>query len=250
MRLEGLKVIITGGASGLGAATVRTLARHSCRVAIWDQNEALGRELAAECNGVFFKTDVTDIDSVQASLAATVAEFKRVDVLLNSAGVFVAEPVIGVPFENTAASLDLCMRVNLMGTVNVAVTVARQMVTQDEVDGERGVIINMSSILAELGKGVTGAYSTSKGAVKGMTLPLARELGAYKVRVNSIAPTVIATPMTAGFPKEAIDAFTLESPIGRLGTPQDLADMVTFIISHPFMTGNCLPLDAGGVLFT
>jgi NAD(P)-dependent dehydrogenase (short-subunit alcohol dehydrogenase family) len=245
MRLEGLKAIVTGGASGLGAATVQMFARYSCRVAIWDQNEALGRELAAQCNGLFFKTDVTDIASVQSSLAATVAEFKRVDVLLNSAGVFVLEPIIGLPFEKTAATLDVCMKVNLMGTVNAAVSVARQMVTQDEVDGERGVIINMSSILAEQGMGVSAAYSASKGAVRGMTLPLARELGGYKIRVNSIAPTLMKTPMTSGLPQELIDLCAQFSSVGRVGIPEDLAEMVKFIVSHPFMTGNHLPLDGG-----
>jgi NAD(P)-dependent dehydrogenase (short-subunit alcohol dehydrogenase family) len=112
--------------------------------------------------GVNLQLNAMESSSVQASLAETVAEFKRVDVLLNSTGVFVGEPVIGVPFESTAASLDLSMRGNLMGTVNVAVSVARQMVTQDEVDGERGVIINLSSITAELGLAVTGAYSAAK----------------------------------------------------------------------------------------
>lgn len=248
MKLEGLKAIVTGGASGIGAATAKLLSQRSGRVAIWDLNEEAGRQVADEIGGIYLKTDVSDLASVQQSLASTLTEFNRVDFLFNSAGIFNIHPIIGESFEDLARGLESNMKVNVTGTYNVTVAVAQHMVSQDLVEDERGVIINVSSIAAEQGNNFTAAYSASKGAIAGLTMPLARELGSYKIRVNSIMPYIVQTPMLANIPQKDIEFLESQSTVGRLSTAEDIALLVTQILEHPYISATNLTLYAGGVI--
>ena len=232
----------------MGSATVRRLLRQFCKVGIWDINQTLGSAMATELgpNAHFVQCDVSSPQSVNTALNSTLQAFSRVDVLVNCAGIIEFIPTYSKetgmhPLE----AFDKMMKVNLYGTFNTCRLIARHMVKQQPREGERGVIINTSSISGTEGAKGQTAYSATKGAIIGMTLPMARDLGAFGIRVATIAPGLFLTPMSAPAPKEALDSFAGASSLGRGGDPDEFAHTVQFIIENTYVTGSVFRIDGG-----
>ncbi|WP_375201917.1 3-hydroxyacyl-CoA dehydrogenase [Hyphococcus sp.] len=245
MKFSGTSAIITGGASGLGAATAEALAKEGVKVALWDLNEEKGEALAKELGGIFCKTNVADEASVQDSLAKAVAAHGTPWILVNCAGIGTAEKTLG---KNGVHNLDHYKRVieiNLIGTFNCIRLVAAEMEKNDpQADGERGVIINTASVAAFDGQIGQAAYSASKGGVVGMTLPIARDLMNIGIRVNTIAPGIFWTPMMAGMDQKVQDALAAMVPFPkRLGKPEEYASLAVEICRNTMMNGETIRLD-------
>ena len=250
MNLEGASAIVTGGASGIGEASARQLAGVGARVVIADLNEDKGQEVASELGGLFVKCDVSSIEDAQASVAAA-SEMGPLRALVNSAGIGWASRTIdrnNVPME--LDKFELVLRVNLLGSFNMLSQSAAVMAQTDPVDadGSRGAIVNMASAAAFDGQIGQCAYSASKGGVVGMTLPIARDLAAVGVRINTVAPGLIDTPIYGE--GEASDAF--KENLGRsvlfpkrLGSGEELAFMVMECITNPYMNGETIRVDGG-----
>mmetsp|Transcript_33971 Transcript_33971/g.59195 ORF Transcript_33971/g.59195 Transcript_33971/m.59195 type:complete len:260 (+) Transcript_33971:74-853(+) len=245
MRLDGLKVLVTGGSRGLGAATAELFAKSSCKVAIWDADKDEGIQNATSLGATFYQTDVGCTDSVRASWAQLVSDFTRVDVVVNCAGIALVTPVLGVPVEEIMKAFDNVMKVNLYGTYLVSALAGQQMATQTEVDGERGCIVNVSSISAEFGDFISSAYSSSKGAISGMTLPLARDFATHKIRINAIAPGFFETRMTGDFPPPLKAFIKSQSTTLSYGQPEDFAHLVKSIVENRYISGTIIPIDSG-----
>jgi NAD(P)-dependent dehydrogenase (short-subunit alcohol dehydrogenase family) len=237
---------VTGGASGLGEATARMIVEAGGNVLIADVNEPAGARVAAALGhrARFSRVDVTDEASVRQALAAA-AEMGALRGVINAAGVVLAEKVIG---KNGIHPLDAFQRVidiNLVGTFNVIRQAAAMMSTNEPSDeGERGVIISTASVAAFDGQIGQAAYSASKGGVVGMTLPLARELARYGIRVMAIAPGIFDTPMIAGLPAAARESLGQQVPFpSRLGKPPEYAALVRHIFENPMLNGEVIRLD-------
>ena len=250
MKIPNAVTVITGGASGLGESAVRLFKSLGSKVAIWDTDAARGEKLAKELGPevIFGKTDVVSEDSVKSSLSETLKAFGKVNILVNSAGIF---RTISIKPESTTTLADFenIIRVNLIGTFNVCRLVAKEMCTQPEIENERGVIINLSSTSYDQGQWRMLGYATSKGGISGMTLPMARDLANYKIRVNAIAPGFFSTPMVQSAPQDLLDDFvklTLPGILGkRLGEPSEFAHAVQFLVENAYMNGTILRLDSG-----
>lgn len=249
MRIEGGSAIVTGGASGLGAATVRLLAQRGMKVVAVDLNEALGNAIAAQTSGRFCKADVADEAQVQAAvdIATGLAPLR---VLVNCAGLGNAARTVdknGVPFD--LKSFEFVIRVNLIGTFNcLRLAAAAMSRTEPLAEGERGCIINTASVAAFDGQIGQAAYSASKGGVVGMTLPIARDLAAIGVRVNTIAPGLIDTPIYGeGEASEAFKANLGRSVLfpRRLGTAEEFASLALELITNSYMNGETIRIDGG-----
>jgi len=247
MEIGNLVAVVTGGASGLGEATVRRLVAQGGKAAIFDLAEEAGNKLAAELGQgvIFVKTNVVDGESVQNAVDRVVEAFGGIHVVVNCAGIAVAERVLGkkgpMPLEN----FNRVIQVNLVGTFNV-IRLAAEKIAQNEPnqDGERGVIVNTASVAAYEGQIGQAAYSASKGGVAGMTLPIAREFAALGIRVVTIAPGIFETPMFAGLPEKAREALASMVPFpSRLGRPQEYALLVEQIIRNPMLNGTTIRLD-------
>ena len=249
MELNGKVAIVTGGASGLGRATVEAYVAQGVRVAIFDLNEASANELIAQLGAdkvAFWSVDVADQDSVRNAVAAVVETFGAVHICNNYAGIGSACKTYG---KNGVFPLDEYMKViniNLVGTFNVSRYVAEQMANNDPVndDGGRGVIINTSSVAAYEGQIGQLAYSASKGSVVGMTLPMARDLASYGIRVNTIVPGLIHTPLFESLPEKAyrsLEASVCYPP--RLGRPAEIAHLSVCIAQNDYLNGECIRLD-------
>jgi NAD(P)-dependent dehydrogenase (short-subunit alcohol dehydrogenase family) len=245
MKLSGTSAIVTGGASGLGAATAEALAAAGVKVALWDLNEEKGEALAKELGGVFCKTNVSDEDSVKAALAKSMAVNGSPSILVNCAGIGVAEKTIGKNGVHNLANYRRVIEINLIGTFNCIRLVAAEMEKNDpQADGERGVIINTASVAAFDGQIGQAAYSASKGGVVGMTLPIARDLMNVGVRVNTIAPGIFWTPMMAGMDQKVQDALAAMVPFPkRLGKPEEYASLALEICRNTMMNGETIRLD-------
>jgi NAD(P)-dependent dehydrogenase (short-subunit alcohol dehydrogenase family) len=237
---------VTGGASGLGEATARMLAEAGAGVVIADVNESAGRRVAAELGGrtSFALVDVTDEGSIQNGLAAA-ANLGTLRGVVNAAGVVLAEKVLG---RNGPHTLDAFMRVihiNLGGTFNVIRLAAAVMsATPPTESGERGVIINTASVAAFDGQIGQAAYSASKGGIVGLTLPIARELARYGIRVMTIAPGIFDTPLMSSLPQAARDSLAQQVPFPpRLGKPPEYAALVKHIIENEMLNGEVIRLD-------
>ena len=207
MDVNGLAAIVTGGASGLGKATARMLAGASARVAVLDLNAEAGEAAAQEIGGVFVATDVTDDASVAAALDKAESAHGTARLLVNCAGIAPAVKTVGK--ENAPHPLDTfrkTIEVNLIGTFNVISKFAARLAALDEIDGERGVIVNTASVAAYEGQIGQAAYAASKGGVVGLTLPVARDLAQHKIRVVTIAPGLFLTPMMEAFPENVQQA--------------------------------------------
>lgn len=247
MKLDSVVALVTGGASGLGEATVRAIVAGGGKTAILDLNQEKGSQLAMELkdNAIFALTDVTDENSVQAAIDRTVAQFGKVNVVVNCAGIAPAAKVLGrkgpMPLEN----FETAIKINLTGSFNVLrLAVAGMVNNEPNEEGERGVIINTASIAAFEGQIGQAAYSASKGGIVGMTLPIARELAEHGIRVVTIAPGLFETPLFAGLPEKAKEALATMTPFPpRLGKSVEYAQLAMHIINNPMLNGCTLRLD-------
>ncbi|GIW42324.1 MAG: 3-hydroxyacyl-CoA dehydrogenase [Candidatus Binatia bacterium] len=244
MRLENSVAVVTGGASGLGEATVRLLVRRGAKVAILDRQEPGFLEALGEL-GLFFRTDVTEEAGVREALARTAERFGPLRVLVNCAGVGAAMRTVT---KEGPMPLDLfrkVVEVNLVGTFNVLRLAAAEMAkNQPEEDGERGVIVNTASIAAFDGQIGQVAYAASKAGVVGLTLPVARDLASLGIRCVTVAPGTFDTPMLALLPREARDHLAAQIPFPRrLGRPEEFASLVCHIVENPMLNGETIRLD-------
>ncbi|MBF7084500.1 3-hydroxyacyl-CoA dehydrogenase [Desulfallas sp. Bu1-1] len=247
MEMKNCVALVTGGASGLGEATVRRIVDRDGQAVILDLVEEKGRQLAAELGEsvIFVKTDVTDEASVRAAVDKAVETYGGIHVVVNCAGIGIAQKVVGKKGVHDLASFTKVIQVNLTGTFNVIRLAAEKMIANNpNREGERGVIINTASVAAFEGQIGQVAYSASKGGVVSMTLPIARELAAYGIRVMTIAPGLIDTPMFDSLPaavKKSLGAMVPFPP--RLGYPEEYALLVQSIIENPMLNGSTIRLD-------
>lgn len=245
MRIEGRAAIVTGGASGLGAATTDMLAASGARIAIFDLNEDLGAAKAAETGGSFHKVNVTDESEVEAAIAAAEGMHGKASILVNCAGIGPPGKVINR--DGSAIALHDFTRiinVNLLGSFNVLSKFAAALHQADTDEEERGVIVNTASVAAFDGQIGQAAYAASKGGIVGMTLPISREFARHRIRVVTIAPGLFLTPLLASLPREAQESLGAQVPFpSRLGAPSEYAAMVQAIVSNPMLNGECIRLD-------
>ena len=248
MEINGCIAIVTGGASGLGEACVRQLVNDGAKVSIFDLAPDNGHKLADELgDGVIFcKTDVADRSSVAAAVSKTIETFAAIHIVINCAGVGIPEKVLGKEGPMSMDLFNRTLQINLCGTMNVISLAAEKMVTNSpNADGEKGVVINTSSIAAFEGQIGQAAYSASKAGIVGMTLPIAREFADYGVRVMTIAPGLFDTPMMAGLPEKVKEALNLMIPFPkRLGKPTEFALLAKHIIENPILNGEIIRLDS------
>ena len=248
MELQNKVAVITGGASGLGEATVRRFVAQGAKVAIFDMNAERGNAIVAELGDavIYQNVNVTDEASVKAGIDATVQAFGGIHICSNYAGVADAAKTLS---KKGAFPLDLFNKVisiNLVGSFNVLRLVAEVMASQEPVneDGSRGVIINTASVAAYEGQMGQAAYSASKGGIVGMTLPIARDLAAYGIRVNTIAPGLIHTPMCDSLPEETVQALAANVPYPqRLGKPDEIAKLAQSIVENDYLNGETIRCD-------
>jgi len=258
MELNGISAIVSGGASGLGEATARTLARAGAHVVVADLNSDRGKEVAADIDGHFARTDVTDEESVLEAVAAAANAGRPLRVAVSCAGIGWAERTVnrqGAP--HGRASFEKVIAVNLTGTFNLLRLAAAAMAETEaaDSDGQRGVIINTSSVAGIEGQTGQLAYSASKGGIIGMTVPAARDLSVIGVRVNTICPGVIHTPIYKSIAGEGRDAeeflARLAAPVvfpKRLGRPAEFGHLVRVLIENDYMNAEVIRFD-GGIRF-
>ncbi len=250
VNLEGSSSIITGGASGIGEGCARQLAAAGSRVVIADLNEERGKSVASELGGLFVKCDVSSVEDARTAVGAA-SEMGPLRALVNSAGVGWAARTIdrnNVPME--LDTFEFVVKVNLIGSFNMLSQAAAAMAQTDplDADGSRGAIVNMASAAAFDGQIGQAAYSASKGGVVGMTLPIARDLSAVGIRVNTIAPGLIDTPIYGeGEQSEEFKAHLGRSVLfpKRLGSSEELAFMVVECLTNPYMNGETIRVDGG-----
>ncbi|MCY1127522.1 3-hydroxyacyl-CoA dehydrogenase [Frigidibacter sp. RF13] len=247
MQISGSVILITGGASGLGAATARALAAAGARVVIADLNEEAGRAMVAELgpDARFVRTDVTSEADGKAAVALAEDAFGGLSGLVNCAGWAPGEKVLGREGPHRLESFARAITINLIGTFNMARLAAEAIARRPPgPDGERGVIVNTASIAAFDGQIGQAAYAASKGGVASLTLPMARELARQGIRVMTIAPGIFSTPMMAGLPEEVQTSLGQSVPFpARLGDPQEYAALVRHIFENRMLNGEVIRLD-------
>ena len=246
MQIQNQVFLVTGGGSGLGAATARMLVRAGGKVVVADvsaSGDDVARELGA--NARFAKTDVTDEASTQAAIDLCVSAFGAIHGAVNCAGIAPGERVVGKNGPHSLASFERAIRVNLVGTFNVIRLAATKMSAQPAfASGERGVIVNTSSVASMDGQVGQAAYAASKAGVNGMTLPIARELARFGIRVMTIAPGIFDTPMLAGMSDEIRASLGAQIPFpSRLGKPEEYAALVRHVIENEVLNGEVIRLD-------
>lgn len=250
MDIKGKVAVVSGGASGMGLEIVKRLVSLGAKAAIFDMNAAAGEAAVAELGDavMFADVNVTSEESVQAGVNATMATFGAIHICVNCAGIATGSKTLG---KDGPFPLDLWQKtlaVNLTGTFNVLRLCAEQMAknTPDNEDGVRGAIVNTASVAAFEGQVGQAAYSASKGGIVGMTLPIARDLSTVGIRVNTIAPGLINTPMFESLPAPVYQALS-STPLfpKRLGRAPEIAHMVTSIIENDYINGECIRMDAG-----
>ncbi len=240
MQIEGSTFLITGGGSGLGAATAQSLAREGANVVVADlKGEAEGENVR------FVETEVTDEGSVKGAIDAALGGFGGLHGVVNCAGIASAEKVLGREGPHSLESFSKVVQVNLIGTFNVIRLAAEAMAKNEPTEGrERGVIVNTASVAAFDGQIGQVAYSASKGGVAAMTLPVARELARHGIRVVAIAPGIFETPMLAGLPESARESLGKQALFPqRLGRPEEFAALVRHIIENEMLNGEVIRLD-------
>ena len=245
MNVKGQAVIVTGGASGLGGATVSALAAAGAKVAIFDLQDELGEKKAKEIGGLYVKTNVADAANTEASVKTVVEKLGAPRVAVNCAGIGRAARTISKNGPHDLGMFAQVIQVNLIGTFNV-IRLASWAMSQAEPmdDGERGVIINTASVAAFDGQIGQAAYSASKGAIVGMTLPIARDLSRNGIRVCTVAPGIFETPLLAGLPKEAQESLGKQVPFpSRLGRPAEYAQVVKAIVEIEMLNAETIRLD-------
>ncbi len=254
MKLDNtVAAVVTGGASGLGAATARALAAKGVKVAIFDLQEEKGKAVAAEIGGVFCEVNVTDDASVDAGFAQARAAHGQERILVNCAGT--GNAIKTASRSKTDGSIkhfpldafNWVIQINLVGTFRcIAKSAAGMLTLEPMADGERGAIVNTASVAAEDGQMGQAAYSASKGGVVGMTLPVARDLASENIRCNTILPGIFDTPLLAGAPQNVRDALgaTVLNP-KRLGQPEEYANLAMCMIENGYFNGEDVRLDGG-----
>ncbi|KNG95446.1 SDR family NAD(P)-dependent oxidoreductase [Pseudaestuariivita atlantica] len=243
---SGEAAIVTGGASGLGAATAVRLAEDGMRVTLFDLDAERGKAHAAAIGGGFQKVDVSDAASVAAGIRAAEEAQGIARIVVNCAGIAPAAKTVSRGASHDPEMFERTIRINLIGTFHCASQAAARMVEADPMgeDGERGVIVNTASIAAYEGQVGQTAYSASKGGVAGLTLPMARDLADKGIRVCAIAPGLFLTPMLEGLPEEVQTSLGAQVPFpSRLGKPSEFADMVAQIARNPMLNGEVIRLD-------
>lgn len=250
MKLDGITAIITGGASGLGAATARKLAAEGVKVGIFDLNEELGNATAKEIGGAFAKVNVTSEEEVDAGFATIREKLGQERILVNCAGTGNAIKTASRDRETGEIKhfpldkFEMIIQINLIGTFRCIAKSAAGMMSLDPIEGERGVIINTASVAAEDGQVGQASYSASKGGVIGMTLPIARDLAQELIRVNTILPGLFNTPLMQGVPDKVKAALAAQVPNpSRLGNPEEYASLALEMCRNGYFNGEDVRLD-------
>jgi NAD(P)-dependent dehydrogenase (short-subunit alcohol dehydrogenase family) len=248
VEMKKITAIVTGGASGLGEATVRRIVNAGGKAAIFDRNEERGRALVSEFGEQsvqFLKTDVANAEEVEVNVASVKEEFGEITAVVNCAGIATPGKVLSRSGPMVLDQFEQVIRVNLIGTFNVIrVATAAMQGNEPNEEGERGVIVNTASVAAFEGQIGQAAYSASKGGVVGMTLPIARELAAFGIRVMTIAPGLVETPLFDGLPEAARNSLASMVPFPkRLGRPDEYARLVESIFTNTMLNGEVIRLD-------
>ena len=245
MEISGKVFIVTGGASGLGEGTARMLAANGGKVVIADMQVDKGEAVAREIGGAFVKCDVSQEADGQAVVAKAVSMGKLMG-LVNCAGIAPAERTVGKDGAHPLATFSKVIQVNLIGSFNMIRLAADAMAKNEpEATGERGALISTASVAAYDGQIGQSAYSASKGGIVAMTLPIARELAQFGIRVLTIAPGLFLTPLLGGLPQEAQDSLSAAIPFPRrLGQPEEFASLALHMIDNPYLNGEVVRLDA------
>ncbi len=246
MNIQGQAAIVTGGASGLGAQTARELARRGAKVAVLDRNDEGAKAVAAEFGGIGIGCDITSTESLVAALQTARAAHGPARLVMNIAGIGTAKRLIGkdgtpMPLEDFKRVID----VNLVGTFNVIRLACAEIVKLEPLeDGERGVVVNTASVAAFDGQVGQEAYAASKGGLVSLTLPLARDLAQFGVRVVTIAPGLFLTPLMAELPQPVQDSLAASIPFPkRLGKPEEFAQLAASIVENMALNGEVIRLD-------
>ena len=246
MKIEGQTALVTGGASGLGEATARELARLGAKVAILDVNATLAEKVAADIGGIACPCDITNTDSINAALAQAAVAHGPARILMNIAGIGSAKRIVGkdgnpAPLENFVRVINI----NLIGSYNISRLFAAQCVRLPPLDGgERGVMVFTASVAAFDGQVGQQAYSASKGGLVGMTLPMARDLAQHGIRVCTVAPGLFATPLMQELPEAVQQSLAASIPFPpRLGHPEEFAQLACHIVTNGHLNGEVIRLD-------
>lgn len=245
MEIAGTTALVTGGGSGLGAATARALAAEGTRVCVLDINATAGEAVAAEIGGHFARCDVSDAASAEAALASSRAALGTPRILVNCAGVAPAARVVGRDGPMPLDAFDRIVRINLVGTFNmIRLAGAEMSVAPAGADGSRGVVISTASVAAFEGQIGQAAYAASKGGIAALTLPVAREFARFGIRVLTIAPGIFRTPLLEGLPEESEAALAASIPYpARLGEPAEFAKLVITMVENDYLNGEIVRLD-------
>ncbi|MFL6734062.1 MAG: SDR family oxidoreductase [Sphingomicrobium sp.] len=253
MKVQGIAAVVTGGASGLGEATARELARRGAKVAIFDRDPEGGERVAAELGGIFCEVDVTSDAAVEAGFQKAREAHGQERILVNCAGIVSAAKTAGRDKATGAIKtfpldqFERTISINVLGSYRCITQSAAGMMSAEPLeDGERGCIVNTSSVAAEDGQIGQAAYSASKGAILAMGLPIARDLMNEGIRVNTILPGVFKTPMVGGMPDAVQEALGAQVPFPkRLGEPSEYAELACFLIESAYMNAGAVRLDGG-----
>ena len=248
MQPASVRAVVTGGVSGLGLAVAQRLVADGGKVALFDLNDDKAADAVAalgEANARYFRTDVSGEDAVAASIEAARGFLGGLNVAINCAGILGAGRVLGRDAAMPLAQFSGTVMVNLVGSFNVAKAAAAVMQhNAPGEDGERGVIVNTASVAAYEGQIGQAAYSASKGGVVAMTLPMARELARFGIRVNTVAPGIFWTPMVDGMPEQVQQSLGASIPFpARLGQPGEFADLVAYLVANRYINGETIRLD-------
>ncbi len=244
MNISGQVAVVTGGASGLGEATARAFAAAGAKIAIADLNRERGEKVASEIGGRFYSVDVASAESAEAFFAQLAQDMGTPRVLVNCAGIGVAKRMVGRDGPVPLAEFSRVININLIGSFNMMRLAAAAMTKADSIGEERGVIISTASVAGLEGQIGQTAYSASKGGIIALTLPAARELAQFGVRVNAIAPGLFLTPLLAELPQEAQDSLAASIPNPpRLGAPQEFAALAMHMVENGYLNGELVRLD-------
>jgi NAD(P)-dependent dehydrogenase (short-subunit alcohol dehydrogenase family) len=246
MEINGKKVVVIGGASGMGRASAELLAERGADVAVLDREGSDGKVVAEEFGGSFYPVDVTDFTGTEETLQTAVDKLGGLHVVITTAGGGVAMRTLSKSGPHDLEAFQNTVNLNLIASFNISRLAAAHMSKNEPEDEERGVIINTASIAAFEGQIGQVAYTAAKAGIAGMCLTMARDLGSLGIRVLAIAPSLFATGLTKGIPDEFASALTRDAAFPkRLGRPEEYARLVEAIVEIPMLNGQCLRLDAG-----